>query len=158
MHRTSTITERREAIRHNQNELLYQGVKYSAAGSLLASTVAVYVFGPLASSPVAVGFWFVLLYTIYLARAFDCRLFKQSQNSQKNVDHWALRFNIGALLSAAAWASSMWLIYPHSDLAHQVLLVLTLGGVAGGALASLPYDTKLSNAFQLLIFLSLIHI
>ena len=156
MQSSSTIAERKEAIRHNQNELLYDGVRYSVAGSLAASTVAVYIFGPLAPSQVAVGFWFVFLYATYLTRAFDCRLFKRSASTQNNVKHWAYRFNAGALMSAVAWASSMWLIYPNADIAHQVLLVLTLGGVAGGALASLPYDTKLSNAFQLLILTSVI--
>ncbi len=151
-----TTAARQEAIRHTQNELLYRGVKYSAAGSLLAAAVAVYVFAPLTTPSVAVWIWFVCIYTVYLTRVVDCRLFTRSTSRHEQVDYWASRFNTGALASAVIWASSMWLIYPQADLAHQVLLVLTLGGVAGGALASLPYDSKLSNIFQLLILSSVL--
>lgn len=150
----SNTETRKEAIRHNQNELLYQGVKYSVAGSLAAAGVAVYVFGPMAESFLAVCIWFCCLYAVYLLRALDYRLFRRAATSQNDVHHWAKRFNAGAMASATAWSSSMWLIFPQDNAAHQVLLVLTLGGVAGGALASLPYDTKLSNAFQILIFTS----
>ncbi|ASJ76142.1 putative bifunctional diguanylate cyclase/phosphodiesterase [Granulosicoccus antarcticus] len=152
----STTLARNNAIRHNQNVLLYKGVKFSVAGSLLAAGVGVYTFGPLASSPVGVWIWFGALYVAYLLRALDCQLFKRSVSRQQHVHHWSRRFAIGALASATAWASAMWLIYPETDQAHQVLLVLTLGAVAGGALASLPYDLRLSNKFQILIFASVV--
>jgi len=48
----------------------------------------------------------------------------------------------------------MWIIFPAQDIPHQILLILTLGGVAGGALASLPYDRRLNLWFQLIIFTS----
>ena len=147
-----TTLARKNAIRHNQNLLLYQGVKFSVVGSLLAAGVGVYVFGPLASSTIGGWIWFCSLYAVYLFRAFDCYTFSKAESPQNRVEHWSRRFRIGAMLSAAAWTSALWLIYPEGDQAHQVLLVLTLSAVAGGALASLPYDTRISNQFQMMIF------
>jgi len=89
--------ERQEAIRHSQNQLLYGGIKFSAAGSLAASIVVLYTFGPLVDAMAARG-WFVFI--------------------------------------------------------TQLLLIMTLGGVAGGALASLPYDRLLNLGFQLIILIS----
>ena len=152
----STTLARKNAIRHNQNVLLYQGVKFSVVGALLAAGVGVYVLGPLASSPAGGWIWFYSLYAVYLTRAYDCYLFNKSESPQDRVAHWSRRFRLGALTSAAAWTSALWLIYPEGDPAHQVLLVLTLSAVAGGALASLPYDTKISNQFQIMLFVSVV--
>lgn len=152
----STLAARKEAIRNNQNELLYHGVRFSVAGSLAAAVVAKIYFGPLASSPTAVWVWFSALCLVYLFRAADNILFMRATDHHENVGHWTCRFKAGALASAVVWSLSMWMIFPTGDRAHQVLLVLTLGGVAAGALASLPYDRVLSNVFQSIIFASVI--
>lgn len=152
----STTLARKNSIRHNQNVLLYKGVKFSVVGSLLAAGVGVYVFGPLASTPAGGWIWFSALYAVYLCRAYDCYTFNGAESPQNRVHHWSRRFRLGALASATAWTSALWFVYPENNPAHQVLLVLTLSAVAGGALASLPYDMRLSNQFQILIFASVI--
>ncbi|MFK7856260.1 MAG: putative bifunctional diguanylate cyclase/phosphodiesterase, partial [Granulosicoccus sp.] len=144
---------RQYAIRHNQNVLLYSGVKFSAAGSFAASLVIVYTYSPLTDSDWTHA-WFLFITSAYLARLIDWYLFLRAPSPEANADHWKLRFNVGALVSSAAWASSMWVVFPTEDIPHQLLLILTLGGVAGGALASLPYDRTLNLAFQLIIMLS----
>lgn len=150
----STTEARREAIRHSQNELLYKGIRFSVIGSLVAAVVAKLFFGPLAGSQTAVWIWFSALWLVYLLRAADCYLFLRAPDSHEHSSYWTRRFKIGALSSSVSWALSMWLIFPIDDPTHQVLLVLTLGGVAAGALASLPYDRTLSNVFQLIIIAS----
>lgn len=148
-----TTLTRQQAIRHNQNVLLYAGVKFSSAGSFAASLVVVYTFGPLTDPDWARG-WFLFITSAYLARMIDNRLFMRATSPEDDADRWSLRFNIGALISSAAWASTMWVVFPSEDIPHQLLLILTLGGVAGGALASLPYDRVLNLSFQLIIMLS----
>ena len=145
--------DRQNAIRHSQNELLYDGIKYSAAGSLAASAVVLYTFGPLVNSGWARA-WFMVISVAYLIRLIDLRSFRTTPAAKQHPRKWAWRFNFGALLASAAWASSMWVIFPLHDIPHQILLIMTLGGVAGGALASLPYDRLLNLGFQLIILLS----
>ncbi len=149
----NTTISRREAIRQDQNELLYAGIKFSAAGTFAAALVVVYTFGPLANEKMA-WMWLILVSVIYLARIVDNWLYRQSNSQKAEARKWQKRFNAGAISSAVAWATSVWMIFPDNNPAYQVLLILTLGGVAGGALASLPYDKLLIKLFQLIIILS----
>ncbi len=145
--------KRQSAIRHSQNQLLYGGIKFSAVGSLAAAVVVLYTFGPYVDA-ISARFWFVGITAVYLLRVLDLLLFIKEPNPSENPKRWALRFNAGALMASAAWASSMWFVFPADDVPHQILLILTLGGVAGGAIASLPYDKRLNFAFQMIIVLS----
>lgn len=145
--------ERHNAIRHSQNQLLYDGIKFSAAGSLAAAVIIFFQYRPFVE-PSLVRIWFVAILAAYLFRLVDLRAFQRDQNVALHPERWARRFNFGALLASCTWASSMWIIFPVDDIAHQVLLVLTLIGVAGGALASLPYDRRLNLAFQMIIVVS----
>ena len=141
-----------ENIRANQNELLYGAVKYSAFGSITAAFVLLVMFQAL-SDGYTIWLWAALLCLIYGLRWYDSILFQRDATAEEKVDHWQKRFSFGALVSAIAWSSAMWLIYP-PDPGHQVLLVLTLVGVAGGALASLSYDKSIALWFQAIIFVS----
>ncbi len=148
----NTTVSRLESIRHNQNILLYQGVKFSAAGTFAAALVVVLTFGPI-SDQLTAWLWFGMISVVYGARLIDSYLFHNSTTTAEHIHRWHRRFNFGALVSTCVWASAMWLIYPQ-DPAYEVLLILVLGGVAGGALASLPYDKTISNVFQLVIVIS----
>ncbi|MEE9321926.1 MAG: EAL domain-containing protein [Granulosicoccus sp.] len=149
----NSTTSRHDAIRHEKNQLLYAGIRYSAVGSFAAALVALLVFEPLTDRARALA-WFTIVILVYCARLIDLFLYQRSAQQKTQADQWSRRFGSGALLSAIAWASSMWLIFPQSNQAHQALLVLTLGGVAAGALASLPYDKKLILTFQTIIIAS----
>ncbi|MBX2886451.1 MAG: diguanylate cyclase, partial [Granulosicoccus sp.] len=144
---------RRETIRLNQNDLLYSGIKFTAIGSIAAGFVVVWTFAD-RTNPTSAIIWLTLLLSAYLFRLYDSRQYRLAPTRVTRVSYWQWRFNAGTFCAAAAWASSIWLIYPVGDSAHQVLLVLALGGVAAGALASLPYDRFASNCFQIIIALS----
>ena len=143
--------KRREAIRHNQNELLYSGVKFSAIGTLAASVVLVSTFYPIVDKTLAF-IWMAVVSSIYIARICDSYLFKRDLSADSRTEYWNARLYCGALLASGAWASAIWLMFPTDHPAYQVLLVLTIGAVAGGALASLPYDNKLCLIFQCILF------
>ena len=147
--------ERQSAIRHSQNRLLYDGIKFSAAGSLAAAFIIFYTYRTVVD-PVLVSYWFILIIAAYLFRLVDFCAFARNSNVAQNSKKWGRRFNIGALLASCAWASSMWIIFPADDIVHQLLLVMTLIAVAGGALASLPYDRRLNLAFQQIIVVSVL--
>ena len=145
--------EQENSIRHSQNELLYGGIKFSAAGSLAAAVVVWFTFGPYVDAWLA-RIWFLGITSAYMLRLLDLRSFLNCPNPSDDPWRWGRRFNLGALLASLAWASSMWLVFPADDVPHQILLILTLGGVAGGAIASLPYDRRLNFFFQMIIVLS----
>ncbi len=144
---------RSESIRHNQNALLYSGVKFSAIGSFLASVVLARTFQPIVENGTS-QLWMTIVTLVYLARVFDSVQFSKDPLAESRTLYWSKRFNRLALLAAMAWGSAIWLMFPTDNPAYQVLLVLTIGAVAGGALASLPYDNRLSLIFQVILFVS----
>lgn len=141
------------AIRHNQTELLYSGVKFSAIGSLAAAVVLVSTFHSIVDKTSAY-IWMAFVCSVYLGRIIDCVLFNRDPSAEKRTEYWNTRLYWGALLASTAWASAIWLMFPTGHPEYQVLLVLTIGAVAGGALASLPYDNKLCFIFQCILFIS----
>ena len=140
-------------IRHSQNVLLYGGIWFSALGSLAAAVVLVFTFHTFVNTD-ATYLWLAFQTIVYLARLYDQHLFNKDTKAAQRAQWWGKRFYILALTSACTWASAIWLLFPNSDPAYQVILVLTMGAVAGGALASLPYDRKLVIVFQSILFLS----
>lgn len=142
-----------QEIRHSQNVLLYNGIKFSALGSLTAASVLVITYHSLVSSFTAY-LWLAIQSFVYLLRIFDGSRFYKDTDAVRQAQYWGQRFYRLALLSAFAWASVIWLLFPISDPAHQVVLVLTIGAVAAGALASLAYDRNLVLTFQLILFIS----
>jgi len=147
-----TSKKRREAIRHNQNVLLYAGVKFSAIGSLAASFVLVSTLFSIVNATTAY-IWMALVLAIYLIRVIDSYRFNNALSAESQTHYWGRRFQWLALLSSCAWGSAVWLMFPVDHPAYQVLLVLTIGAVAAGALASLAYDNKLSLLFQTILFI-----
>lgn len=144
---------RRESIRHNQNQLLYSGLLYSYFGSALASVALVFTFAPLVPGHSA-WIWYALVNLAYGLRLLDYHLYLRSSSRESRVWYWGRRFSAGAMLAALSWIASLWLLFPPDDTVHQLLLIMTLVGVAGGSLAALPYDRRLNFTFQLLIFLA----
>ncbi len=140
-----------DAIRAVQNQLLYNGVKYSSFGSVSAAVVLTLTFWSEANRSVLL-MWMFMTCCVYLGRWLDSRAFASAHPDSvaQNVGYWHRRFNLGAIVASISWASTIWLLFPE-DHGYQVLLVLTLVGVAGGAIASLPYDHRIMCTFQLII-------
>jgi len=79
-----TPQNREDPIRHSQNQLLYGGIKFSAAGSLAAAVVILYTFGPLVNSTAAWG-WFLFITAAYLFRIADLLAFRKQVNPSKKA-------------------------------------------------------------------------
>ena len=141
-------SERRDRIRATQTELLYDGVGLSALGTLLAASVLIAIFGPV-SGYLPVLAWLAIMLAVYALRVVDLAAYRRRNAAPPAAGlPWYWRVRIGAVGAAAAWALSLWLVYPEGSGAHEAVLILILGGVSAGALATLPYDPKLNNAFQ----------
>ncbi len=143
-----------ESLRAIQNELLYGGVKRSCIAAIVAALVLSLSFYS-ESSGVLLLSWMIGACCVYLGRWLDYRAFTRqiAEHSTHDVKLWQIRFNTGAIAAALVWASCIWLLFPE-DHGYQVLLVLILIGVAGGAIGSMPYDNRIMVTFQLVILVS----
>ena len=138
-----------DTVQANQNKQLYDAVKYSSLGSIVAAYVLFSTFEVTPQSYFVCG----CLMAIYTLRWLDSIRFRTDPLAAQRTSYWHRRFKIGALSAATIWSSTMWFMYP-SDPGYQCLLVLTLTGVAGGSLASLSYDRQIPILFQVIIFTS----
>jgi len=72
-----STASRRDAIRHDQNRLLYGGAGFSAFGSFGASIVVMVSFAPPNASRAA-WVWYATVTLVYPARSIDYRSFLRS--------------------------------------------------------------------------------
>ena len=138
------------SIQLMQIELLFKGLSFSTAGSLVVALAIVLIIGPRTDQQLAwEWFGFLSLVSIYrwLSHYFYSGLILGSRVSHK----WGRLFNSGAYMAAITWGASMWLLYPVHYPEYQVLMILALAGVAGGALAVLSYDSKIIIYYQAIL-------
>ncbi len=82
---------RQNAIREKQTTLLYKGLKFSAATSILTALAVAYTIGPWSDQTNA-WLWFIGITTIYIARLYDSQLFHETNLTLKKSLHWNIRY------------------------------------------------------------------
>ncbi len=138
-----------------QTELLYKGLSFSMAGSLVVALTMVLIIGPYADDQNSSWKWLTALLIISLYRWIVYSIYRGLSEENRAHKKWSLHFKAGAYAAAVVWGSIIWLIYPVHHPEYQVLIILGLAGVAGGALAVLSYDSKIIIYYQaiLLVFI-----
>lgn len=147
---------RRDKIRATQTELVYDGVWRSALGTLLAAGVLLVIYGPISGYPSVLG-WLGVMLAVYAVRVVDLLAFRKrdpAADSAGRMRRWHRRVGAGALASSLAWSLALVLVYPEGRPAYEALLIMMIGGVAAGALVTLPCDPRLNNAFQAILLVS----
>ncbi|VAW69132.1 diguanylate cyclase/phosphodiesterase (GGDEF & EAL domains) with PAS/PAC sensor(s) [hydrothermal vent metagenome] len=137
-------------IELKQTELLFKGLSYSMLGSLIVAISMALIIAPYAEQNLSWQ-WFTALVIISIYRWLVYKTYSGLPTDKRNNKRWALHFKLGAYAAAAVWGSSVWLFYPLNHPEYQVLIVLGLAGVAGGALAVLSYDAKIIIYYQLIL-------
>ncbi len=137
-----------------QTDLLFQGLPFSTAGSLVVALTMVFLIGP-HSDQLLAWQWFAVMVLISIYRWLSHYYYSTATTETVFTRNGHLSFKIGAYAAAVAWGLSMWLLYPQGQPEYQILMILGLAGVAGGALAVLSYDARLIVFFQgiLLLFI-----
>ena len=138
---------RNQAILTKQTDQLFDRLKYSTLGSAIVALVMVLVIGPRTEQHLAIWSWFVAIFLVSFYRYFSARVYTQLNDDEKQLHNWRFRFHIGAYMAAITWALPMWLFYPVGFPEYQVLMILALAGIAGGAIAILSYDKKVLSVF-----------
>lgn len=142
--------DKTSSINLMQTDLLFKGLPYSTAGSLVVALAIVFIIGPLTDQRRAWEWLFVL--TIISIYRWLTHYFYSAQKPDKLANrNWDKLFKSGAYAAAFTWGSAMWLLFPIDHPEYQVLMILSLAGVAGGALAVLSYDSKMIIYYQAIL-------
>ncbi len=130
-----------------RTDLLFKGLSFSTAGSLVVALAIVFIIGPVTDQTRAWE-WLAILTVISVYRWLTNYFYSGLITGSKVSSKWSLLFKIGAYAAALTWGSVMWLLYPVNHPEYQVLMILALAGVAGGALAVLSYDSRIIIYYQ----------
>ena len=107
----------------------------------------VFIIGPVTDQTNA-WIWLTFLTVISIYRWLTHYFYSGLITDSKVSNNWNLLFKAGAYAAALTWGSAMWLLYPVNHPEYQVLMILALSGVAGGALAVLSYDSRVIIYYQ----------
>jgi len=130
-----------------QIELLYKGLPLSTAGSIVVALSIVFIIGPRVDQQKAWE-WFALLMVVSTYRWLTAYFYSGLTEGSNVSNKWGVHFKAGAYMASAIWGLVMWFLYPVDSPEYQVLIILSLSGVAGGALAVLSYDSRVIMLYQ----------
>jgi len=80
--------------------------------------------------------WFAVLMFIIILRALMVTAFRRADITTKNFERWGRLYTAGALCAGISWGSAAFLWSSAWPVAHQVLLVISLAGLAAGAIST----------------------
>ncbi len=135
-------------IRANQNDHIFTRLRYSVAASLLVA-VAIVAFIGEEVDPTLSLIWLGLTLAVAGYRFHSAIAYARDPHAHARWRHWHSRFQAGSFAAAFLWAVAPWLLFPESSPTHEVLLVLGIAGVGGGAIATLSYDRETLTLYLL---------
>ncbi len=136
----TTISNNMKAVESARLKHLFSTSKPALITSvLLASILAFTVRNEISSYVIAI--WYCLLLLVSLARASLLILYKRQKFEDYSTTHtWLMRFRLGVLLSAIVWGSIGYLMFPVSNLQHQMFLIFVLAGISAGGMIAFSAD------------------
>ncbi|MDX2506066.1 MAG: EAL domain-containing protein [Gammaproteobacteria bacterium] len=138
-----------------QTDQLFSRLKYSAIGTSVVALVMVLIIGPQTHQQEITWFWFLVIFLVSFYRWLTAKIYCRLNDLEKTRHNWKFRFDIGAYMSAVTWVLPVWLFYPLDYPEYQVLMILALAGIAGGAIAILSYDKHIITAFLTLMLIGI---
>ncbi|MHB9117851.1 MAG: sensor histidine kinase [Burkholderiales bacterium] len=127
--------------------LSYTQLPVALLGTVINALFVGYAFWGEVSSPRIVA-WVVSIYLLSMGRYLLLLRYRKSDQNPDAAEIWARRFLWSVAFSGLTWGALSVGLFPSHSQAHQMLLGFVLGGMAGGALATL---TALPRAYLLYI-------
>ncbi|HFQ91412.1 MAG TPA: diguanylate cyclase, partial [Chromatiales bacterium] len=131
-----------QAVHVNQNDQLFSRLRYSAVGSAIVATAIVFFVDDSEALPIVAWIWLVMTLFLGLVRIYSAYAYSRDPQAEDDWRKWRSRFRFGTHVSGLLWAFAMWLLFPSGVPTHEVLLILGIAGIGGGAIATLSYDRK----------------
>lgn len=94
-----------------------------------------------------------MLVSVY--RWISALIFSRLEDADKDYTQWRARFTLGTYLAAVCWALPVWMFYPQDYPEYQVLMLMGLAGIAGGAVPVLSYEKKIITVFLIIMLLGI---
>ena len=138
-----------------QTAQLYAAHTMGVIATVLSALFLSYVLWPVIDHPI-LFYWLAALFLITAARTALAIAYKEAKSTPEHAFHWKQNFFIGAVLSAAAWATASIFLFPEHDPARQVILAFVIGGTAAGAITSISYVRHIIYIYLAILMFPLI--
>ena len=119
-----------------QVRLLYRGALEGLLATAINAPVLAYIQRHVIATHI-LGWWLFYMALVTAARAGLVYRYCHSSNSDLHAIQWNRAYGVGAALAGLGWGAAGIVLYPPDSIAHQIFLVLMLGGMAAGAVAVL---------------------
>lgn len=152
----TTTTDNMAVVESARLKHLFSASKPALITSvLLASILAFTERNEITFSVVAI--WYVLLLSVSVARSIILILYERQKFEDYSKTHkWLMRFRLGVLLSAIVWGSIGYLMFPVSNLQHQMFLIFVLAGISAGGMISFSADLVSAVVYSVTVLAPLI--
>jgi hypothetical protein len=152
----TTISNNMAVVESARLKHLFSASKPALITSVLLASILAFTERNIIPSSV-VAIWYCLFLLVSIVRASLLILFER----QKFVDHsttrkWLMRFRLGVLLSAVVWGSIGYLMFPVSNLQHQMFLIFVLAGISAGGMISFSADLMSAVVYSITVLVPLI--
>lgn len=135
-----------------QTRLLLKGAKYAVMGNLVVGLLMVIILGTKLPDSSGLWMWFGLLSTVSLLRLTTWRRFRISSPEVQGKPRWLWLSALYIWASAFLWGISIWLFYPSDYPEYQVMMLLAITGIGGGAMVVLSYHFVVLLVYEMLLF------
>jgi PAS domain S-box-containing protein len=145
-----------DTLSTEQSRNLYQGLP----GALVANTLFALLLIAVqidVIAPARCFAWLASLAVVLIGRVMLVAAWQRSDVARRDGDRrWLLWFRAGTFANGLVWgAGAGWILFPSSELVHQLFLAFVLAGLGACATAVLAIDRVASCGFLALVFMPL---
>jgi diguanylate cyclase (GGDEF)-like protein len=99
-----------------------------------------------------VSLWLAFLLLVSVVRWLNSKVCIKKKFTKSQLKKALFLFTLLTFLAGCSWGSAYLLFLPHVDLSHETLIILVLGGMSAGAIASLSAYLPAYYAYVVPIF------
>ena len=142
-------------IRTDQIEQLYIRIPFVALWTLIISTIVAITQWPVINHSVLLLWWGVMV-LITTVRWLLAIRFRKTKIISTEIETWATMFFIGTVCAGLAWGAGGFLLFPEQNLAHQLVLIIVIAGMASAGVTTLAYWWSAILTFLCLMLIPLV--
>jgi PAS domain S-box-containing protein len=142
-------------IRTDQIEQLYTRIPFVALWTLIISTIVAIIQWPVINHSVLLLWWGVMV-LITTVRWLLAVRFRKTKIISTEIETWATIFFIGTVCAGLAWGAGGFFLFPEQNLAHQLVLIVVIAGMASAGVTTLAYWWSAILTFLCLMLIPLV--
>lgn len=100
--------------------------------------------------------WFITIFCISVVRLIYSKLSLKNNQYKIGVDRKKLQFSLLTFLTGCSWGAAYFVFLPQISISQEYMIILVLGGMAAGGIASLSVYMPAYYCFLLPMFLPLL--